>query len=129
MILALLKRWTVHLAESDSWKAVFLRDSARLCGVEAAVHAQRIESLSGLDADVVTARALAPVSDLLDYAQGFRHPGTVFLFPKGRNAQAELTEAEKTWTLWVEKFPNITDPDAVILKIDEARRHGSGPNA
>ncbi len=127
MILALLKRWTVHLVESDSRKAIFLRDSARLCGVEATVHTARIEAVSGIAADVVTARALAPVADLLRYAQGFRHSRTVCLFPKGRNALAELTEAEKTWTLRVDKIPSITDPQAVILKIDEARDHGSGP--
>jgi 16S rRNA (guanine527-N7)-methyltransferase len=129
MILALLARWTVHLVESDSRKAVFLRDSARLCGVEAIVHAARIESVTGIAADVITARALAPVSDLLRYAQGFRHSRTLMLFLKGRNAQAELTQAEKNRTLRIDKIPSITDPQAVILKIDEARDHGSGPTA
>ena len=128
LILGLIGRWRVDLIESDSRKAVFLRDSARLCGVGATVHTQRIEAVTGLSADVVMARALAPVEDLLILSQGFRHSRTVLLFPKGRNAEAELTQAEKTWTLRVDKIPSITDPNAVILKIDEARRSGSGPN-
>jgi len=129
MILALLDRWEVHLIESDTRKAVFLRDSARACGVAVDVLARRIETVEAPKADVVTARALAPVSELLRLSAGFRRPGTVCLFPKGRNAEAELTDAQKTWTLRVDKCPSITDPHGVILKIDEVCRHGSGSTA
>ncbi len=119
LILAILDRWDVHLVESDTRKAVFLRDSARLCGVSATVHAVRIESLAAPKADVITARALAPVADLLKLTAGFRQSGTLHLFPKGRGAEAELTDAKKTWTLAVDRIPSLTDPDAVILKIGE----------
>ena len=119
LILAILNRWEVHLVESDTRKSVFLRDSARLCGVPVTVHAARIESLAAPKADVITARALAPVADLLRLTAGFRQPGTIHLFPKGRGAEAELTDAEKTWTLSVGRTPSLTDPDAVILKIGE----------
>ena len=119
LILAILDRWEVHLVESDTRKSVFLRDSARLCGVPVTVHTARIESLAAPKADVVTARALAPVADLLRLTAGFRQPGTLHLFPKGRGAEAELTDAEKTWTLTVGRIPSLTDPDAVILKIGE----------
>lgn len=119
LILAILNRWDVHLVESDTRKSVFLRDSARLCGVPVTVHAVRIESLAAPKADVVTARALAPVAELLKLTAGFRQPGTIHLFPKGRGAEAELTDAEKTWTLAVDRIPSLTDPDAVILKIGE----------
>lgn len=121
LILALVGRWDVHLVESDTRKSVFLRDSARLCGVPVTVHAVRIESLAAPKADVITARALAPVADLLRLTAGFRQTGTVHLFPKGRGAEAELTEAEKTWTLAVDRIPSLTDPDAVILKIGEVQ--------
>lgn len=121
LILALLNRWDVHLVESDTRKSVFLRDSARLCGVPVTVHAVRIESLDAPKADVITARALAPVADLLRLTAGFRQSGTIHLFPKGRGAEAELTDAEKTWTLTVGRTPSLTDPDAVILQIGEVQ--------
>jgi len=119
LILAILNRWDVHLVESDTRKAVFLRDSARLCGVPVTVHAARIESLDAPKADLITARALAPVADLLRLTAGFRQNRTLHLFPKGRGVEAELTDAEKTWTLTVDRIPSLTDPDAVILKIGE----------
>ncbi len=119
LILAILNRWEVHLVESDTRKCVFLRDSARLCGVPVTVHTSRIETLDAPKADVITARALAPVADLLGLTSGFRHSGTIHLFPKGRGAEAELTDAEKTWTLSVDRIPSLTEPDAVILNIGE----------
>ncbi len=121
LILAILNRWDVHLVESDTRKSVFLRDSARLCGVPVTVYAVRIESLDAPKADVITARALAPVADLLRLTAGFRQPGTIHLFPKGRGAEAELTDAQKTWTLTIGRTPSLTDPDAVILQIGEVQ--------
>lgn len=122
LILALVGRWEVHLVESDTRKSVFLRDSARLCGVPATVWPKRIESLTEPKADVITARALAPVAELLALTQGLRKPGTLHLFPKGRSARVELTEAEKTWTLAAETVPSLTDAEAVVLKISEVVR-------
>ena len=121
LVLAILNRWDVHLVESDTRKSVFLRDSARLCGVPVTVHPVRIETLAAPKADVITARALAPVADLLKLTAGFRRSGTLHLFLKGRGAEAELTDAEKTWTLAVDRIPSLTDPDAVILKIGEVQ--------
>lgn len=122
LILALVGRWEVHLVESDTRKSVFLRDSARLCGVPVTVHAKRIESLDAPKADVITARALAPVAELLALTAGIRQSGTIHLFPKGRGARAELTDAEKTWTLAAETVPSLTDAEAVVLKISEVVR-------
>lgn len=119
LVLALFDRWDVHLVESDLRKSVFLRDSARLCGVPVTVHATRIESLDGPKADVITARALAPVADLLALTRELRRADTVLLFPKGRGAEAELTDAQKSWTLAVDRIPSITQADAVVLKIGE----------
>lgn len=126
LILGLFDRWEVHLVESDTRKAAFLRDSARVCGVAVKVEARRIEAVEPFPADLVTARALAPLTDLLAMSARFRHSGTSHLFLKGRGAEAELTDAAKNWTLRVESIPSMTDPLASILKIDEVRRNGSG---
>ena len=62
LVLAVLGAPVVHLVESDRRKAAFLREAARACGAAVAVHAQRIEAVPPLAADVITARALAPVA-------------------------------------------------------------------
>ncbi len=122
LVLALLDRWDVHLVESDTRKSVFLRDAARLCGIATTVHTRRVETLDEPKAEVITARALAPVAELLALTEGLRTDRTVHLFPKGRGAQAELTEAAKTWTLAVETTPSLTDDEAVVLKIAKVHR-------
>jgi len=125
LILALFDRWDVHLIESDQRKSIFLRDSARTCGATVTVHAQRIETVTGVSADLITARALASLDELLEMASGFRHFGTQHLFLKGQGADQELTDAQKNWKLRVTKIPSLTDPLGAILNIDEVSHNGS----
>ncbi|GGG32600.1 hypothetical protein GCM10010964_20630 [Caldovatus sediminis] len=73
----------------------------------------------------VTARALAPVRDLLPHAVRLLAPGGVAVFPKGRNAEAELTEAARDWTMRIERFQSRTDPEATILRLSDIRRAGA----
>jgi 16S rRNA (guanine527-N7)-methyltransferase len=121
LVLALLGAGEVHLVESDRRKAVFLREAARQTGSDARVHDRRIEDLPPLAADVVTARACAPLSKLLEYARDIpgATPGTrpCCLFLKGKRADQELTEARKHWTMRVESFPSRSDPGGTILRI------------
>jgi 16S rRNA (guanine527-N7)-methyltransferase len=71
---------------------------------------------------VVTARALAPLPLLLDYAEPFLGAGAIGLFHKGQDVDNELTEATKYWKLQVKKHPSITDSRGVILEVREASR-------
>ena len=88
MVLSLLGVGEVHLVESDRRKCAFLREVARSTGAQAQIHPVRIEHLESLKADVVTARALAPLDRLLDYAQKLLLPGGVCLFLKGRSVSS-----------------------------------------
>ena len=121
LVLALLGAGEVHLVESDRRKAVFLREVARETGSDARVHDQRIEDTPPIAADVVTARACAPLRKLLGYAQKIPGPapGTrpCCLFLKGKQADEELTEARKQWTMRVDTFPSRSDPSGAILRI------------
>jgi len=121
MVLALLGAGEVHLVESDRRKAVFLREVARETGSDARVHEQRIEDMSPVAADVVTARACAPLRKLLSYAHEIpgRVPGTrpCCLFLKGKRADEELTEAKKQWTMLIDSIPSRSDPSGTILRI------------
>ncbi len=125
LVLAIAGAPDVHLVESDRRKAAFLREAARAAGASVVVHAARIKDVPPLGADAVTARALAPLSDLLGHAERHATPGAVCLFPKGRQAEAELTGAARGWTMRVERRPSLSDAEGQILTIREFRRAGS----
>ena len=102
----------VHLVESNSKKAAFLREAARVTGAPAMIHVTRVENFvdsfgGGVEAE--TARALAPLKSLLTWSYPLltRAPG---IFPKGQDVDAELTEAAKYWSIDYRLAPSRTDP-------------------
>jgi 16S rRNA (guanine527-N7)-methyltransferase len=121
----------VHLVESNTKKAAFLREARRVTGAPASVHAARIEDFASDfagPADAVTARAVAPLNLLLE--QCFPLLGkssTVGLFPKGQNAELELGEARKSWDIKVNLVPSRTDPAGRIVVVRELERGGTTP--
>jgi 16S rRNA (guanine527-N7)-methyltransferase len=112
----------VTLVESDQRKAVFLRTVAQRAGVPVTVLADRIEAIPPLGADVLSARALAPLTSLLDYASHHLAPSGTALFPKGANWRAEVDEALERWRFRCENLPSATSPDGAILRIGEIHR-------
>jgi 16S rRNA (guanine527-N7)-methyltransferase len=125
LILSILGVPEVHLIESDARKAVFLREAARVTGAPAAVHALRIDRAKPLVAQVVTARALAPVAELLEISERFRTPDTICVFLKGENVQEELTEAVKQWNMTAHQSPSLSDPSGCILRLENISRDPS----
>ncbi len=75
-----------------------------------------------IPAQLVTARALAPLKALLELAAPFLGEDGICLFPKGREAEAELTEAARGWTMCVDRFTSRVDRSGVILRISEVAR-------
>ena len=126
LILAIARPLEAHLFESNLKKAAFLREAARQTGARAHIHSIRIEQAQVLaetiKAEAVTARALAPLPKLLDYAAPFLENGAIGYFHKGQDVDAELTDATKSWKLRVEKHPSVTDSRGVILVVKEAHR-------
>jgi 16S rRNA (guanine527-N7)-methyltransferase len=110
------------LVEADGRKAAFLREAARRLHVDATVLDSRIERLSLPPQDVISARALAALDRLIRYAAPFCHPGSTLLFPKGRQADSELTLARRAWHIRAVRVPSRTDPEATILKLSEVSR-------
>ena len=113
---------TVHLVDANTRKCAFLKEVARTTGAQAAIHRSRIENLPPFPVDVVMARAFAPLPRLLDLAGGFLdqpdcHPLGLFL--KGRGVDEELTEARKQWKMRVETIVSMTDPEGVVLRIED----------
>ncbi|GAB6967392.1 16S rRNA (guanine(527)-N(7))-methyltransferase RsmG [Komagataeibacter kakiaceti JCM 25156] len=112
----------VTLIESDQRKAAFLREAARAAGVSVTVRAQRLEVADVPPAQVVTARALASLTRLLDWGTRFLRPDGFCLFLKGRNAEEELTTARAGWHMATTRIPSRTNTDGVILKLSDIRR-------
>ncbi|MFV2034117.1 MAG: 16S rRNA (guanine(527)-N(7))-methyltransferase RsmG [Halocynthiibacter sp.] len=107
----------ITLVESDQRKAAFLRVAAQEMGLSAQVLSVRAEDLPALGADVLSARALAPLTDLCALAVRHLAPGGVAIFPKGAKAEPDLKRALASWRFVVEKFPSKTESSAAIYKI------------
>lgn len=118
----LLSDLCVTLVESDLRKATFLREACRSLQLSADVQSQRIESLASLQTDVLSARALAPLTTLLAYAQQHLASGGVALFPKGSQHENELAEARKAWSFDLDIQPSLSEEKAAILIIRNVRR-------
>lgn len=110
----------VHCVEANAKKCAFIRHAARLTGAPVVVHNERIEDVAASfvgRVDVVTARALAPLAQLLEWASPLLTSDVIGLFPKGDQALAELTEARKSWTFDLTETTSATDPRGRILRI------------
>lgn len=112
----------VTLVESDQRKSAFLRTAAREAGAVCDVISRRIEAVEPLQADILSARALADLDTLLGFTERHLKPGGVALFPKGVTWEKECTAARKRWNFAAEAITSKTDPDAVILKIEGVSR-------
>ncbi|HQY42557.1 MAG TPA: 16S rRNA (guanine(527)-N(7))-methyltransferase RsmG [Paracoccaceae bacterium] len=113
---------SVTLVESDQRKAAFLSTVAREVGVKARILPQRIEATPALGADVMSARALAPLTKLLAYADLHLRRDGQALFPKGATYREEIDQAFETWRFSHEATPSMTDPSSVILSIRDIER-------
>jgi 16S rRNA (guanine527-N7)-methyltransferase len=122
LVIAIMTSLRVTLVESDRRKAVFLGEVSRETSTPVEILSRRAESVHKDPADVITARALAPLPQLLTLSRGFSGTGTVYLLPKGRHAEVELTETGKSWTMRVERFPSVTDPASTLLRLTEVTR-------
>jgi len=122
LVLAIMGAGPVHLVESDARKCAFLREAARVTAAPAVVHNLRIEALKPFPIAAVTARALAPLAQLLDWAEPFLQHSVECLFLKGRNSEDELTQAGKTWMMKTERIPSLSDPSGLILHLCEVHR-------
>ncbi|MGZ9050563.1 MAG: 16S rRNA (guanine(527)-N(7))-methyltransferase RsmG [Allosphingosinicella sp.] len=119
LVVAILTGRRVDLIDSDARKCAFLREAARLTNAHVRIHNARIEALRALQADVVMARACAPLNQLLSYAAPLLKPGGRCLFLKGKGVAAELTASKKTWMMRLARVQSRSDPAGTILVVDD----------
>ena len=116
----------VHLVERIAKKAAFLREAIRVTGAPGIVHLSEIgdivEKWSG-GVDCVTARALAPLHQLIGFAEPLVKRGAKALFLKGQDVEAELTESTKYWKIEPKLYSSRTAGQGWIVAIDCIERH------
>ena len=116
----------VHLVERIAKKAAFLREAIRVTGAPGIVHLSEIgdivEKWSG-GVDCVTARALAPLHQLIGFAEPLVKRGAKALFLKGQDVEAELTESTKYWKIEPKLYSSRTGGQGWIVAIDCIERH------
>ncbi len=112
----------VFLVESDQRKCAFLRTVIRETGARAEVINKRIDEVKGLNADVISARALASLSNLLEFAEIHLSPNGTAIFPKGVSWEKELIEAQALWSFKHHVVKSQTETGPVILSITGVSR-------
>lgn len=150
LVLAMMRpALTVHVVESDSKKCAFMSAVSRETDTKISVQNRRIEAASGAGhaagggvvsaaqggglssveqplpaPDVVTARALASLSALLDYCSPWieANPALVLIFPKGEKAALEIAEAREKWVFEHTETVSQIDPASRILRLSNVRR-------
>ncbi|MFS2219186.1 16S rRNA (guanine(527)-N(7))-methyltransferase RsmG [Commensalibacter sp. ESL0382] len=122
LILALSTDIPVILIESDMRKTIFLREVLRQTKTQATVLCQRIENVNAISADVVTARALTSLTQLLEFSKNILNKNGYCLFLKGRSVNLEIEEAQKDWKINYKTFSSQTNADGVIVKINQFER-------
>jgi 16S rRNA (guanine527-N7)-methyltransferase len=120
----------VHLVESTKKKCAFLQEAIEATGAPAQVHWMRIEDFSRRfkeKADVITARALAPMPVLLGYVKPLLKSGAQALLLKGQDVEAELTEAAKYWNIesaLVASKTSASGKIVIIRGVESRKRKG-----
>lgn len=115
----------VHLVERNAKKAAFLREAVRITSAAAIVHLAGIGDIVdriGSRVDCVTARALAPLHQLVGFAEPFVSGGAKALFLKGQDVEAELTEATKYWNIEPRLHSSRTGGHGWIVELDRIER-------
>ena len=126
MVLALMGKKNIHLVESDHKKCVFLKEIAMLTETDITIHNCRIEDLSYINVDLITCRALASLSKLIDYVEifinksiGEKQEPPKLLFLKGKSYYSEVIELSKNKKISFKEYPSITDRNSKILYINK----------
>ncbi|MGY8985078.1 MAG: 16S rRNA (guanine(527)-N(7))-methyltransferase RsmG [Sphingomonadales bacterium] len=115
LIISILGGGKVNLVESCGKKCSFMRAVIRETGNSAVVHQERIEDLKPFNVDIITARALAPLKNLLRFSEPFVSQKVELWYLKGQDVDDELAEATKYWNADIDKYSSQTNRAGTIL--------------
>jgi len=114
IVIACLVNGPVTLVEPRRLRAEFLQATIRKLDLRATVRVAKVERMKGCF-DVITGRAVAPLGRFLGLCDHLSTKKTVWVLPKGRSAQSELAEAQRTWQGVFHVEPSVTDADSRII--------------
>lgn len=121
LVLAALGRWEMVLIEPRPLRVQFLRSVIDRLGLKgASVHQARAQDVA-VEADLITARAVAPLAELFAMTRQMTHPASRFVLPKGRSAAVDVDLARGAWQGVFHVEQSLTDPDAGIVVADRIR--------
>ena len=126
LIVALLHAGPVTLVEERRLRVDFLHRAAESLGVAVEIVAGKAERIGRRPFDVISARAFAPLGRLFQLGTGLSTAKSVWLLPKGRNAQTELEALDPSWQGDFRLEPSVTDSEARIIVAAGVRRAGRG---
>ncbi len=122
----------VHLVERNAKKAAFLREALRVTKAPGTIHLADIGDVVdriGGPVDCVTARAVAPLNQLIGLAEPLLKRGAKALFLKGQDVEAELTEATKYWNVEPRLHPSRTGGHGWIVELERIERRNPSTKA
>ena len=117
LVLAIMGAGPVHLIERDGRKCTFLREVAHKTAAPVTIHNTDIAKVKPWPVKAVTARAFAPLQNLLPLAAPFVEQGALGLFLKGKTLDDELTQSSKEWRILADRVPSASDPAGCILRV------------
>ena len=122
----------IHLIERNAKKAAFLREVIRITSAAGTVHladiGDNVDRITG-PVDCVTARALAPLHQLIGFAEPLVSKGAKALLLKGQDVEAELTEATKYWNIAPRLHSSRTGGHGWIVELDRIERRNTSATA
>jgi 16S rRNA (guanine527-N7)-methyltransferase len=114
IVVACLVEGPVTLVEPRRLRVEFLHKVCESLSVDATVFAGKAERAEGKYA-VIAARAVAPLAKLLEISQHLSTGKSLWVLPKGRSAQSELADAQRTWQGRFHVEPSVTDAESFIV--------------
>jgi len=111
-----------HMVESNGRKCTFMRHVSRETSANAQIHSVRIEEIDPFPVDIITSRACASITQLLDWASPFLEYGPEMWLLKGETAEEELTQAQACWNMKVSRFDSLSDPTGSILRLRDIKK-------
>ena len=116
--------FSIDLVESNRKKTAFLINALSQVRAPGSVHSERIEDalIHVKQPDVITARALASLPELLEMTETRLTGDTRALFHKGRGYREEIEESRRNWQFDLLEHQSIVDPESVILEISNLNR-------
>jgi len=125
LIVAALHNGPVTLVEERRLRVEFLHRAADLLQVRVEILQKKAQRVHERQFDVISARAFAPLARLLDLGTGLSTTNSIWILPKGRNAETELAALDSSWQGDFRLEPSASDPDAQIIVATGVRRTGS----